>query len=116
MAVPGAEAPDLAAEQPAVVRLVGVHAAERRPRLAVARMFLEDVEQRVRPGALGLEHAVQEGGLLVAGERAVRHGISLVGRAAPVAALALSSHPGIGKNSCIMKSSSPALSAGGRTG
>jgi hypothetical protein len=76
VAVIRAEPLDLLAEQHAVVRLVGVDATQCRPSLAAGRVLLEDGEQRVRARALSLEHAVEEGDLLLVRKRGFRHGVS----------------------------------------
>src|SRR5207237_5087418 len=60
MAVLGLRALENFAEEHAVVRLVGLDVAEHPPLLALARPVVHEGDQRFRPRALGLEHAVQE--------------------------------------------------------
>src|SRR3989304_9199175 len=69
VAVVGAETLDLLAEQHAVVRLVAVNTTQRDPGFAAPGGVFKDIEQRVRPRALGLEHPVEEGNLLLVGKR-----------------------------------------------
>jgi FAD dependent oxidoreductase len=60
MAVLGLRALENFAEEHAVVRLVGLDVAQQLPLLAVARPVVHEDDERFRPRALGLEHAVQE--------------------------------------------------------
>jgi len=50
----------LLADEAAVVRFVLVDAAQHLPGLAVPRKIVQQDDERLRPRALGLEHAVEE--------------------------------------------------------
>ena len=60
MAVVAPAALELFTNQRAVVRFVLVHLAKRLPLGSVPRPVVQEHDQRLRAGALGLEHAVEE--------------------------------------------------------